>query len=247
MAASELTAESEPATGRGPAGRSELVRRGAEVAAASDAAIGEGRRSRARRGEGGRLREDILAAAEELLLASGDAGSLSIRAIATAVGVTPPSIYLHFADRNELVFEVCDRKWRELAALLDAAVEGLADPLERIECRGRAYMDFGVTHPEHYRVLLGSRLDQIPDSYADQALLTDRLGFAPLVADLRAAMDAGQLTPADPWELCRVLFSAIHGLTSMLVRGTGPDWPSNERLVDRMIDTLMWGIRPRPT
>jgi len=213
---------------------------------ASVAVAGEGRRSRARRGEGGRLREDILAAAEELLLKSGDADSLSIRAIANAVGVTPPSIYLHFADRNELVFEVCDRKWRELASLLDAAVAGLSDPLERIERRGRAYAEFGITHPEHYRVLLGGRADEIPEKHADQALLTDRLGFGPLVADLTEAMDGGQLARSDPWELCRVLFFAIHGLTSMLVRGSGPDWPSPERLVERMIDTLMWGIRPRP-
>jgi AcrR family transcriptional regulator len=208
--------------------------------------VTEGRRSRARRGEGGRLREDILAAAEELLLCSGDAGSLSIRAIANAVGVTPPSIYLHFADRNELVFEVCDRKWRELATLLDDAVVGLTDPLERIERRGRAYAEFGITHPEHYRVLLGGRADQVPEKHADQALLTDRLGLGPLVADLSEAMDAGQLARSDPWELCRVLFFAIHGLTSMVVRGRGPDWPPTERLVERMIQTLMWGIRPRP-
>ena len=47
------------------------------------------------------------------------------------MGVTPPSIYLHFADRNELVFEVCDRKWRELATLLDAfqTANELADEL----------------------------------------------------------------------------------------------------------------------
>ena len=186
----------------------------------------DGRRLRARRGEGGRLREDILAAAEALLLRSGDAG--------------------HFADRNELVFEVCDRKWRELASLIDAAVAGLSDPLERIEQRGRAYAQFGITHPEHYRVLLGGRADQIPEKHADQVLLTDRLGFGPLVADLNEAMDAGQLARSDPWELCRVLFFAIHGLTSMLVRGPGPDWPPTERLVERMIDTLMWGIRLRP-
>ena len=69
---------------------------GIEVAGIEVATVeivgGDARRSRARRGEGARLREDILAAAEELLLSSGDAGSLSIRAIANAVGVTPPSI-----------------------------------------------------------------------------------------------------------------------------------------------------------
>jgi AcrR family transcriptional regulator len=204
------------------------------------------RRSRARRGEGGRLRDDILAAAEELLLASGDTKSLSIRAIASAVGVTPPSIYLHFADRNELVFAVCDRKWRELEAQLEAAVAGLVDPLERIIRRGRAYVDFGLTHPEHYRILLGGRADQVPENYADEALLTERLGFEPLALDLTAAMEAGQVARADPLELCLVLFFAIHGLTSMLVSRPGVHWPDSDVLVDRMIDTLMSGIRPRP-
>jgi AcrR family transcriptional regulator len=206
---------------------------------------GGGRRSRARRGEGGRLREDILTAAERLLLASGDSRSLSIRAIATAVGVTPPSIYLHFADRNELIFEVCDRKWRELVGMLDTAVAGLTDPLERIERRGRAYVEFGVTHPEHYRVLLGSRADQVPEAYADQQLFTERLGFGPLIADLNAAMDAGQVERSEPTELCRVLFFAIHGLTEMLVSRRGLDWPPTERLVDLMISTLISGIRSR--
>jgi AcrR family transcriptional regulator len=50
------------------------------------------RRHRARRGEGDRLREEILAAAERLLLETGDESAVSIRAVADAVGVTPPSI-----------------------------------------------------------------------------------------------------------------------------------------------------------
>ena len=66
------------------------------------------RRARARRGEGPRLREEILAAATRLLAETGDEEAVSIRAVAEAVGVTPPSIYLHFADKTELIFAVCE-------------------------------------------------------------------------------------------------------------------------------------------
>ena len=61
------------------------------------------RRTRARRGEGERLREEILDAAERLLIETGNRDAVSIRAVAEAVGVTPPSIYLHFADKTELL------------------------------------------------------------------------------------------------------------------------------------------------
>ncbi|MCA1708231.1 MAG: TetR/AcrR family transcriptional regulator, partial [Actinobacteria bacterium] len=60
-------------------------------------------RSRARRGEGDKLREDIIEAAERLLVETGDQASVSIRAIARSAGVTPPSIYLHFADKEGLL------------------------------------------------------------------------------------------------------------------------------------------------
>ncbi len=204
------------------------------------------RRSRARRGEGARLRDDILEAAERILLETGDSASLSIRAIAAAVGVTPPSIYLHFADRNELLFAVCDRRWRELEAELDSAADGAAaDPVERIICRGRAYVAWGLRHPEHYRVLLMTRSTEIPPRYADQALVTRRLGFDPLADDLRDAMAVGALIERDPYELCFVLFSAVHGLTSLLVTNPGFELPPPERLIDQLIDTLLLGLRLR--
>jgi len=74
-------------------------------------------RRRARRGDGPLLREEIIAAAERLLLERGSEEAVSMRAIADAVGVTPPSIYLHFADKEELFVAVCDARFDELARL----------------------------------------------------------------------------------------------------------------------------------
>ncbi len=187
----------------------------------SDAAASP-RRSRARRGEGDRLREEILATAERILIETNDQAALSIRAIASAVGVTPPSIYLHFADRNDLIFEVCERHWLQLQAAMDAEAEGVGDPIERIHGRGRAYLRFGLENPEHYRVLMMSRPDHTPDRFADERLASTA-GIEVIAGDLAQAMDAGLVARQDPTEAACLLWMAIHGMVSLLI--SKPDFP----------------------
>ena len=72
------------------------------------------RRPRAPRGSGDRLRGEILDAATDLLLETERARAVSIRSVARRVGVTPPSIYLHFADKDALLDAVCARCFEKL-------------------------------------------------------------------------------------------------------------------------------------
>ena len=95
-------------------------------------------RTRARRGEGELLHTQILDAAERLLIETGSEEAVSIRRIAEAVGVTPPSIYLHFADKDELIFAVCERQFEALDRVMDEAVVGIEDPLEELYAGCRA-------------------------------------------------------------------------------------------------------------
>ena len=59
---------------------------------------------------------------------AGDADAVSIRAVADAVGVTPPSIYLHFADKDELIEAVVADVFAELDAAMLAAAESARTP-----------------------------------------------------------------------------------------------------------------------
>ena len=131
------------------------------------------RRARARRGEGPRLREEILAAATRLLVETGDEEAVSIRAVAEAVGVTPPSIYLHFADKTELIFAVCEEQFRQLDAEMAGAEAGAADPLEALRRRGQAYVRFGLGNAEHYRVLFMYK-DHVPEGVDREYLYRSR-------------------------------------------------------------------------
>ncbi|MGH8931660.1 MAG: TetR/AcrR family transcriptional regulator [Egibacteraceae bacterium] len=200
------------------------------------------RRARARRGEGGRLREEILAVAERLLIETGDGDAVSIRAVANAAGVTPPSIYLHFADKTELLFQVCQMHWRRFDDHLRRAIEGIDDPLERLRACGRAYVRFGVENPEHYRILFMAKPKELPPG-ADMEEQLRISGFTRLYAAVDEAIARDRLA-GDPMLITFHAWSVVHGVTSLLISLPNVPWPDRDVLVDHLIETTLHGLAP---
>ena len=116
-----------------------------------DGSIDGLRRVRAPRGSGELLRDEILDAATKLLLETGHARSVSIRSVAQRVGVTPPSIYLHFADKDALMDAVCARYFEKLDPEMRRLATLHTSPVEVLRAQGRAYVRFAVQTPELYR------------------------------------------------------------------------------------------------
>jgi AcrR family transcriptional regulator len=160
--------------------------------------------------------------------------------------VTPPSIYLHFADRTELVFAVCEVQFTRFHEAMGAAAEGLADPMERITARGRAYIDFGLANPEQYRIILMRRPTATPARFRDGRLI-ETADLGGLLDDVRAAIDAGQITTADPAVVASGLWMMVHGITSLLI--TKPDfpWPDTDTLVLHILATYAAGLFVSPS
>ncbi|CAM5674976.1 TetR family transcriptional regulator OS=Streptomyces antimycoticus OX=68175 GN=SANT12839_040660 PE=4 SV=1 [Streptomyces antimycoticus] len=71
-------------------------------------------RARNRRGEGSRLREDIISAAAALLDETGDEHAITLRSVARKVGIAAPSIYPHFPDQPAIMLAVVQREFAEL-------------------------------------------------------------------------------------------------------------------------------------
>jgi AcrR family transcriptional regulator len=186
------------------------------------------RRPRARKGEGAALREEILAAAELLLLETGSAEAVSIRSVAERVGVTPPSIYRHFADKTDLMFEVCAGHFANFDEVIAAAGAGTDDPVERLRAMGLAYIRFGLDNPEAYRIMFMTRDDETPEEYK-AVVLRDDAAFDQVVSCVRECIDAGRFRPelADAYELTLGLWARVHGLTSLLVTKPQLPWPAD--------------------
>lgn len=201
-------------------------------------------RTRARKGEGGQLRDEILDAAEQLLVRTASEDEVSIRAVAEAVGVTPPSIYRHFEDKQLLLFEVCARQFAHLDEVAAAAVAGIEHPVEALAALGRAYVRFGLEHPEAYRIMFMGRVDLTPEQYADE-VLADTGSFAMLVAAVQACIDAGfrgDGGPVDAVTGALVLWVAVHGLTSLLIAKPGMPWGDVEAMCDQVCAVTMRGL-----
>lgn len=174
-------------------------------------------RQRARRGEGERLRGEILEAADRLLVASGDEEAVSVRAVAREVGCTPAALYLHFRDRHELLYAVCERHFEDLDARVADAVDGDGDPIDCLRHGGAAYVRWGIEHPEPYRMIFMTRHDEVVAGAGAAA-------FAHLVDVAQRAIDAGRIAEPDAILVATGLWSVVHGITSLAV--TMPHLPA---------------------
>jgi AcrR family transcriptional regulator len=197
------------------------------------------RRRRARRGEGDRLRDEILAATGRLMLRCGDAGAVSIRAVAEAVGVTPPSIYMHFSNKDELITAVCERHFRELDRVSSEASAGIDDPVEAVKAQGRAYIHFGLERPEEYRILFMTRTET-PKTYLEQ--IKGLSGFNHLVETVQRCIDSGAFRPGDAFTFACGLWMGVHGVTSLLISKPQFPWPDRESLIEQCIDGFCTGL-----
>src|ERR1700733_4462718 len=115
-------------------------------------------RTRNPRGQGERLRAVLMDAARKLLLELGDQDKLSVRGVTSRAGVSPNALYLHFADKDELLSAVMLGGYKELREFLHAAVTPGSAPIEQLRAFGNAYVEFAALRPGMYRVLFMTKL-----------------------------------------------------------------------------------------
>ncbi|TCO54387.1 TetR/AcrR family transcriptional regulator [Actinocrispum wychmicini] len=92
----------------------------------------------------GDLRNALIAAAVELAAADGP-DAITIRAAARATGVTPPAVYRHFADRDELVSAVRE----QVVQRLTNATRDARD----LWVVAREYVRFAAAEPGLFRTI----------------------------------------------------------------------------------------------
>jgi AcrR family transcriptional regulator len=199
------------------------------------------RRARARRGEGEKLKAEILAAAERLLSETGDESAVSIRAIADAVGVTPPAIYLHFADKDQLLFELCEQRFGEFRERIHSALASEGDPIKALRAGGRAYIEFALQNPEHYSILFMSKIPMPGDRPVEE--LAGFKAFLDLVGVVQRAVEQKRFRPVDPFTAAVGLWTGLHGLVSLQIAAkTDFPWPDQEALVEYILDWQLRGL-----
>jgi AcrR family transcriptional regulator len=186
-------------------------------------------RKRAARGQGAALRGEVLTAAMDLLRETGSEEAVSLRGVAQRVGVSVPSIYLHFADKQALLDAVCAEVFEALHVALKTASADASNPWEAMRAMGVAYVHFALANPEHYRIVM-MRAPSEHDLTAEIA----SGAFGHLLEGVVACIGLG-IFEGEPFDLGLKLWAAAHGVASLLIAKPMFPWPPIEELVDGTI------------
>jgi AcrR family transcriptional regulator len=195
------------------------------------------------RGQGDRLRQQLLATATVSIEASG-ARQLTLRALARQVGITPPSVYLHFPSLDHLLAAVVQQAFADLTEATSAAARTVADPAEELRARCRAYCRFALEHPHLYQLMFQ---EDLPLTFASNPDSTPgRRSFDNLVSAVRRCLAADVCPPDnDPFRLASLIWAAEHGLVLARISRPSFPWADIDGLVDEMV-TRMMDLRSTP-
>jgi AcrR family transcriptional regulator len=199
-------------------------------------------RRRSPRGQGELLRAAILRAAGELLTETGREEDVSIRAVAERVGVTPPSIYLHFDDKDALLDAVCLDAFIDFHEAMQRAANSSDDPLEAIAAQGRAYLGFALSRPEHYRLMFMRRPDHDLEM-PTEAEVAAVAGLSSVIDSVRLAQARGAIDPDDdPVRVALTLWAGAHGLAALLIAKPHFPWGDTDDLIERVLQMSRHGV-----
>ena len=200
--------------------------------------MSEAVRERNRRGEGARLRDEILAGATEVLeRAGGSEEAVTLRAVAREVGISAPSIYAHFADREAIVDAIVNGAFSDFNATIraagDAAVQAGGGPRERLRAGCAAYLEFAAERPNRYKLLF-ERQDLLSD--APDAIPPVRTeSLRELVASVQDCIDAGLSASDDPARDATAIWVALHGFATLHSWLPRFPWPGTDTMLDRIV------------
>ena len=184
-------------------------------------------------------REVIIATTRELIV-TGGLEALTLRRLASRLGVTAPALYGHVKDKRDLLRAVAEDEFDRLVARFDEV--DATDPVERIRALNRAYVAHARDDPEMFRVMFLFPPDlSVGDLPEGVELPGATRAFGRAAEAITAAIDAGVITSDDPLLVALTLWSAVHGVATVLQLGFGLPADLEDAMVEEVTDRVLGG------
>ncbi len=157
----------------------------------------------------------ILDTARKLFLEEGF-DKVTIRHIAERIEYSPATIYLHFKDKDEILFELHTEGFNELYQRQQHVMK-IKDPLKRLQKHAEAYLQFAMENREYYDLMfiIRSPIRCIKDVHHWEIGMRS---YDLVKLNVKDCMDAG-LIPVSGLETAAFAFWALlHGIASLIIR-----------------------------
>jgi AcrR family transcriptional regulator len=168
----------------------------------------------------GNLRRALMDEALVLIAEKGVEG-LSLREVASRVGVSHAAPYHHFTDKTALVHALAHEASARMDARMSVAEEAAGDdPRERLLGIGMMYVEFAVEEPAYYAAFNAPEVNN-PVAQLVEVQPPDEQGdtWQRLLDAVVACQAAGELPAGDPVILGVYLWALVHGLAELWRNG----------------------------
>ncbi|WP_291041271.1 TetR/AcrR family transcriptional regulator [Herbiconiux sp.] len=169
---------------------------------------------------GSQLRDELLAAATDLLSERLAITPPSLRETARVVGVSATAVYRYFPSQQELLLAIASQSLASLEAVLGTCQDeasGGEDPVVRVRSMAVTYATWAVANPGAYQLLFEGR------DLLDESARID-LGIDRLQADLESLLQDLPAGGRDKQVRAELLWTALHGLVVTRIRKTRQQW-----------------------
>ena len=166
---------------------------------------------------------------------------LTLRTVGERLGVSRSALYRHFADKQSLLAAVGKEGFRKLRQTITDAWEQNGRGRAGFQAMGKAYVQFAVAHPSHYRVMFGGFIESAAKD--DHFVAEAKAVFQVLVDALVEQQNAGDIRRDDPVLMARFVWALVHGTAMLVIDGQLPKTAQKDALEHYMFERLYASIR----
>ena len=168
--------------------------------------------------------------------------ALSLRTLASRLGVTAPALYAHVDDKADLLRAVADAEFALLADRLRAVTGDTS--IARVRGQAIEFIDFVGECPSLYRLMFQFRPDIVPQEAVTE-LPSASAAVAVAMEAVNQAMDDGYLRREDPVVMSLTIWAATQGAAVLVLYPLGFEPEYERRIVLNIIDSALAGLAPR--
>lgn len=181
----------------------------------------------------GNLAESLLDAVDDIASKFG-LESVTLRACAKLIGVSPSSAFRHYADKRALLTAFATRALYQLSdALASAKQPSQTQSADEFEAVGIAYIEFALQKPAFFRAM-----------WSDETIYANDERYVAAANQLSAHLKGGfanTLLDNDPASLSSqelLVWSAVHGLANLFVDGPVGKGQTHEQKISMARDMI---------
>lgn len=194
----------------------------------------------------------ILDTTLQLISKNGYEG-FSIRKLGPILGIAPKTVYNYFIGKEEIYLHILTKGFELLYQDMSKSIQSLTDPFKQLQALARAYVRFGVEHPNYYDLMftwyvpkfndfIGTEMEPLAYKELETALKSFNL-LLQIIEKLSEKYEHIHLKDARLYAI--QMFVSIHGIVAFknntLLNYVHKD---PDTIIDSLLNNILTSLQP---